>query len=47
MKSWGIYELYRRQAEQRKAESEAAAERPKPTSAPGSMEWFAEQGKPR
>ena len=43
MKSEGIYELYRQQAE-------AAAQRSKPQSAqtvpqPGSMEWLAEQEK--
>ena len=40
MKGWAIYELYRREAEQRQAEREAAAERPKPEFAIGSKEWF-------
>jgi hypothetical protein len=45
MKGWGIYELYRRQAEQRHAEQ---GSKPQPTQtvhAPGSREWFALQNK--
>jgi predicted phage terminase large subunit-like protein len=45
MNSWGIYELYRQQAEKLRAEREAASGRAEPTWAPGSMEWQAEQEK--
>ncbi len=45
MNSWGIYELYRQQAEKLRAEREAASGRPEPTWAPGCMEWQAEQEK--
>ena len=45
MKSWGILEFYRQEAEKLQAEREAAAKRPKPRPALGSMEWFAEQEK--
>ena len=45
MNSWGIYELYRRQAEKLQAEREATLGRAQPTWAPGSMEWQAEQEK--
>ena len=45
MKSWGAYELARRQAEQLRAEREATSGRAEPTWAPGSMEWLAEQKK--
>jgi hypothetical protein len=46
MNSWGIYELYRHQAEKLRAEREARGEAPQPvqpTWAPGSIEWLAEQ----
>jgi predicted phage terminase large subunit-like protein len=43
MKGYGIFELYRRQAEQLQARPEATSGRPEPTAAPGSMEWLAEQ----
>ena len=45
MKSWGIFEATRRQAEQLAAEQRG---KPQPTQtlpAPGSMEWLAEQNK--
>jgi predicted phage terminase large subunit-like protein len=45
MNSWGIYELYRQQAEKLWAERGAASGRAEPTWAPGSMEWQAEQEK--
>ena len=45
MKGWGIYELYRQQAEKLRAEHEATSGRAQPTWAPGSMEWQAEQEK--
>ena len=48
MKGWGIYELYRQQAEKLRAEREArgeVAQSVQPTWAPGSMEWLAEQNK--
>ena len=48
MNSWGIYELYRRQAEKLQAEREArgeVAQSVQPTWARGSMEWQAEQEK--
>jgi predicted phage terminase large subunit-like protein len=45
MNSWGIYELYRQQAEKLRAEREATSGRAEPTWAPGSMEWLAEQNK--
>ena len=45
MKSWGAYELARRQYEERQAEREAISGRAEPTWAPGSMEWDAEQKK--
>ena len=48
MKGWGIYELYRQQAERLRAEREArgeVAQSVQPTWAPGSMEWQAEQEK--
>ena len=48
MNSWGIYELYRQQAEKLRAEREARGEvalSVQPTWAPGSMEWQAEQEK--
>ena len=45
MKSYGAYELARRQYEKLQAESEATSGRPQPTWAPGSMEWQAEQEK--
>src|ERR1700738_5376697 len=47
MNSWGIYELYRQQAEKLRAEREARGEAQsvQPTWAPGSMEWQAEQEK--
>ena len=48
MNSWGIYELYRQQAEKLRAEREAwgqVAQSVQPTWAPGSMEWQAEQEK--
>src|SRR6516165_8091985 len=46
MKGWGIYELYRQQAEQLlQAERQATSGHPEPAYAPGSMEWLAEQHK--
>src|SRR6266550_3770963 len=48
MNSWGIYELYRQQAEKLRAERQARGEvtqSVQPTWAPGSMEWQAEQEK--
>jgi hypothetical protein len=48
MKSWGIYELYRQQAEQLRAEKEQDGARPQPAKtnwAPGSVEWQAEKDK--
>ena len=48
MNSWGIYELYRQQAEKLRAERAArgeVAQSVQPTWAPGSMEWQAEQEK--
>jgi hypothetical protein len=45
MNSWGIYELYRQQAEKLQAEREATSGRAQPAWAPGSMEWQAEQEK--
>ena len=42
MGSWGLYELCRREAEQRRAENQ---EHTRPNWAPGSMEWQAEQKK--
>src|SRR5262249_37607795 len=47
MKSWGIYELYRQQAAQLRAENEqhVSTDQPKTNWAPGSMQWFAEQDK--
>jgi hypothetical protein len=47
MKGWNMYEIYRQDAERLQAEREAAAERPKPEPARGSMEWFAKYGEPR
>jgi hypothetical protein len=44
-RSYGIFELYRRQAEQLQARPEPTSGRPEPTRAPGSMEWLAEQKK--
>jgi len=41
MKSWGSYELMRRQAQELKQQREP--EPPKPEWAPGSLEWQAEQ----
>ena len=40
MKAWGLLEFYRQQVKA-KREAAAAAGRPKPTWAPGSMEWAA------
>jgi hypothetical protein len=45
MNSWGIYELYRQQAEKLRAAREATSGRAPPAWAPGSMEWLAEQKK--
>jgi len=46
MTGWGIYELYRQQAEQLlQAERQATSGRPEPAYAPGSMEWLAKQHK--
>jgi predicted phage terminase large subunit-like protein len=45
MKGYGVFEFYRRQAEQLQARSEPTSGRPEPTRAPGSMEWLAEQKK--
>ena len=47
MNSWGLYELYRQQAEQLRAEKEGrpTTEPAKTNWAPGSMEWQAEQNK--
>jgi len=48
MKGYGIFEFYRRQAEQLLAEREGRGEAAQPTQstwAPGSMEWLAEQKK--
>jgi hypothetical protein len=45
MKSWGIYEATRRKAEQLRAEQRDKSEPIKPTWAPGSLEWQAEQNK--
>ncbi len=45
MNSWGIYELYRQQAENLRVEREATSGRAEPTWAIGSMEWLAEQKK--
>ncbi|HEX3413854.1 MAG TPA: phage terminase large subunit [Stellaceae bacterium] len=47
MNSWGLYELYRQQAEQLRAEKEGrpTTEPAKTNWAPGSMEWQAEQDK--
>jgi hypothetical protein len=48
MKGYGIFEPYRWQAEQLRAEREARGEAAQPTQpawAPGSMEWPAEQKK--
>jgi predicted phage terminase large subunit-like protein len=49
MNSWGLYEVYRQQAEQRRAEQEGrpTTEPAKTNWAPGSMEWQAEQDKSR
>jgi len=43
MHSWGMYELARRNFEQRRAEQGGAPQTLQPTFAPGSMEWQAEQ----
>ena len=46
MKSYGAYELARRQAEQLRAEQQRDKPQPtQPTWAIGSMEWLAEQKK--
>jgi predicted phage terminase large subunit-like protein len=45
MKGYGIFELYRRQAEKLQAEQLDKPQRPQPAYAPGSMEWQAEQEK--
>jgi len=45
MNSRGLFEFYRREAEKMQAGHEVASGRPKPTYAPGSMEWLAEQNK--
>src|SRR6202049_1433103 len=45
MKGYGMFEFYRRQAEQLRADREATSGRAQPTWAPGSMEWQAEQNK--
>jgi hypothetical protein len=48
MNSWGLYELYRQQAEQLRAENDQdrpTTEPAKTNWAPGSMEWQAEQNK--
>jgi predicted phage terminase large subunit-like protein len=45
MKARGLYEFYRQEAEKVRAKHKAAAERPKPTYAPGSLEWRAEHEK--
>jgi hypothetical protein len=47
MKGWGVYEFYREQAQKLQAERGAASAPVKPTYAIGSMEWLAEQNKPR
>jgi hypothetical protein len=47
MSSWGLYELYRQQAEQLRAEKEGSST-PQPAKtycAPGSVEWQAAQNK--
>ena len=47
MASWGVFESYRREAEKLKAEREVTPQVTKTVSAPGSVEWLAEHGKPR
>jgi predicted phage terminase large subunit-like protein len=49
MTSWGLYELYRQQAEKLAADKEAKSklQSVKTTYAPGSMEWQAEQARLR
>ena len=47
MASWGVFESYRREAEKLKAKREVTPKVTKTVSAPGSVEWLAEHGKPR
>jgi len=47
MASWGVFQYYRRETEKLKTEREVAPQVTKTVSAPGSVEWLAEHGKPR